>query len=223
MSNDIIVKASLRTGSGTSASRRARHAGQVPCVVYGGGEDDQYLLLDHNKMLHQIEVEAFYSALVKIEVEGDMQRAVVRDVQMHPYKAQILHIDFQRVSRKDKISMSVPIHLRGVDDAPGVKDEKGIMSQVMNTLDIYCLATDLPEYIDLDVSGLSMGDSVHLGDLQLPEGVELSAALQESEDNPTVASVLAPKVATAEPEEGEAEEGETEAGEGEAEEGGDAE
>lgn len=197
MSNDIIVKASLRAGSGTSASRRARHAGQVPCVVYGGGEDDQYLLLDHNKMLHQIEVEAFYSALVKIEVDGDMQRAVVRDVQMHPYKAQILHIDFQRVSRKDKISMSVPIHLRGADDAPGVKDEKGIMSQILNTLDIYCLASDLPEYIDLDVSGLVMGDSVHLTDLVLPKGVELSATLQESGDNPTVASVLAPKAATA--------------------------
>lgn len=216
MSSNIVVKASLRTGSGTSASRRARREGLVPCVVYGGGEDDQYLLLDHNKMIHQIEVEAFYSALVKIEIEGDMQRAVVRDVQMHPYKAQIMHMDFQRVSRKDKISMSVPIHLRGVDIAPGVKEEKGIMSQVMNTLDIYCLATDLPEYIDLDVSGLAMGDSIHLSELQLPEGVELSAALQESDENPTVASVLAPKVATVESEEEtlESEGGEAETGEG---------
>lgn len=219
MSTNFIVKGQLRTGNGTAASRRARKEGFVPVVVYGGGEDDQYLLVEHNKIWHQLEVEAFHSALVKVEVDGDLQRAVLRDVQMHPYKAQILHMDFQRVSRKDKISMSVPIHLRGVDDAPGVKDEKGIMSQVMNTLDIYCLATDLPEYIDLDVSGLAMGESIHLSELQLPKGVELSTTLQESDGNPTVASVLAPKVATVSEEttvEGE----DDEAG---AEEGGDAE
>ena len=201
MSNDIIVKASLRAGSGTSASRRARHAGQVPCVVYGGGEDDQYLLLDHNKMLHQIEVEAFYSALVKIEVDGDMQRAVVRDVQMHPYKAQILHIDFQRVSRKDTITMTVPLHFIGEDIAPGVKIDAGIMTHSMTSVDISCLGSDLPEYIEVDVSALELGGAVHLNEVTLPKGVKFSSSLQEADLTQTIASVLAPKQATVEEDE----------------------
>ena len=106
---NFIVEAEVRTGSGTAASRRARRAGQVPVVVYGGGEDEQYLLVDHNKITHQLDVEAFHSALVQIQVDGDLQRAVLRDVQMHPYKAQVLHLDFQRVSRKDSITMTVPV------------------------------------------------------------------------------------------------------------------
>lgn len=217
MSNDFIVQANLRTGSGTAASRRARREGLVPVVVYGGGEDDQYLLVDHNKIMHQLEVEAFHSALVKIEVEGDLQRAILRDVQMHPYKAQILHIDFQRVSRKDTITMSVPVHLHGADVAPGVKEEAGIMTQMMNVLDIQCLATDLPEYVTADVSGLALGDVLHVSDMTLPEGVTLSATLQGSDTDLSVASVLAPKKATvveddaADGEEGAAEEGAEEA------------
>ena len=118
---NFIVEAEVRTGSGTAASRRARRAGQVPVVVYGGGEDEQYLLVDHNKITHQLDVEAFHSALVQIQVDGDLQRAVLRDVQMHPYKAQVLHLDFQRVSRKDSITMTVPFHFVGEDVAPGVK------------------------------------------------------------------------------------------------------
>lgn len=209
MSNDFIVKAELRTGSGTAASRRARHAGLVPVVVYGGGEDDQYLLLDHNKLMHQLEVEAFHSALVKIEVDGDQQRAILRDVQMHPYKAQILHIDFQRVSRKDTISMSVPVHLVGGEEAPGVKDDKGILSQLMSTLEIVCLASALPEYIEVDVSELAKDQSIHISDVKMPEGVELSHTLRDAEGDATVASIIMPKAATAVEET--AEEGEGEA------------
>lgn len=205
VSTEFIVQAQVRTGSGTAASRRARREGQVPCVVYGGGEPDQYLLLDHNKIIHQLEVEAFHSALVKIEVDGDQQRAILRDVQMHPYKSQVLHLDFQRVSRKDKISMRVPVHLVGADVAPGIKEDGGIMSQILNDIEIVCLATDLPEYIEADVSEMAMGATVHISDLKLPEGVELVHAVHEGEaDDSAVASVIAPKSASASSESAEA-------------------
>ena len=210
---NFIVEAEVRTGSGTAASRRARRNGQVPVVVYGGGEDEQYLLVDHNKITHQLDVEAFHSALVQIQIDGDLQRAVLRDVHMHPYKAQVLHLDFQRVSRKDKITMTVPFHFIGEDAAPGVKIDAGIMSHSMTSVDISCLGSDLPEYIEVDVSELEMGGSVHLGEIKLPEGVEFSSSIQEADLELSIASVLAPKKATVVEEEvaedGEAAEGET--------------
>ena len=193
---NFIVEAEVRTGSGTAASRRARRAGQVPVVVYGGGEDEQYLLVDHNKITHQLDVEAFHSALVQIQVDGDLQRAVLRDVQMHPYKAQVLHLDFQRVSRKDSITMTVPFHFVGEDVAPGVKVDAGIMTHSMTSIDVTCLGSDLPEYIEVDVSNLELGGSVHLGEIKLPEGVQLASTIQESDLALSVASVLAPKKAT---------------------------
>lgn len=209
---NFIVEAEVRTGSGTAASRRARLNGQVPVVVYGGGEDEQYLLVDQNKIMHQLDVEAFHSALVQLKVDGDLQRAILRDVQMHPYKAQVLHLDFQRVSRKDKITMTVPFHFIGEDVAPGVKVDAGIMTHSMTNIDITCLGSDLPEYIEVDVSALELGGSVHLGEVKLPEGVELASTIQESELEFSVASVLAPKKATVEDDaEGEVE-GEAEGG-----------
>ena len=228
MSANFIVEAEVRTGSGTAASRRARRNGQVPVVVYGGGEDEQYLLVDHNKITLQLNVEAFHSALVQLQVGDDLQRAILRDVQMHPYKQQVMHLDFQRVSRKDKITMTVPLHFNGEEDAPGVKVENGIMSHSMTSVDISCLGSDLPEYISVDVSNLGMGDSVSLGEVQMPEGVEFASTVQESDLELPVASVLAPKKPQTEdePEEGEeveGEEGEEAAGDKAPQEGGDSE
>lgn len=194
MSANFIVEAEVRTGSGTAASRRARRGGQVPMVVYGGGEDEQYLLVDHNQIFRQLSVESFHSALVQLHVGKDLQRAVLRDVQMHPYKQQVMHLDFQRVSRTDTITMSVPLHFIGEEDAPGVKLEAGIMSHTMNSVEISCLGSDLPEYIEVDVSALGMGDSVHLGDIVLPKGVEFDSSIQESDLEQAIASVLAPKI-----------------------------
>jgi large subunit ribosomal protein L25 len=193
MSANFIVEAEVRTGSGTAASRRARRNGQVPVVVYGGGEDEQYLLVDHNKIYRQLNVEAFHSALVQLHVGDDLQRAILRDVQMHPYKQQVMHLDFQRVSRKDTITMTVPLHFIGEEDAPGVDVENGIMTHGMLSIDVSCLGSDLPEYIEVDVSGLGMGESVHLGDIKLPEGVEFASSIQEADLELSVASVLAPK------------------------------
>lgn len=208
MSANFIVEAEVRTGSGTAASRRARRNGQVPVVVYGGGEDEQYLLVDHNKMILQLDVEAFHSALVQLHVGDDLQRAILRDVQMHPYKQQIMHLDFQRVSRKDTITMNIPLHFKGEDIAPGVKVENGVMTHNMTSLDITCLGSDLPEYIEVDVSALSTGDSVYLSDVTLPKDVELSASYSDDDMELPVASVLAlkgPSAAALEEEEAAAE------------------
>jgi len=193
LSANFIVEAEVRTGSGTAASRRVRRNGQVPVVVYGGGEDEQYLLVDHNKIIRQLDVEAFHSALVQLHVGDDLQRAILRDVQMHPYKQQVMHLDFQRVSRKDTITMTVPLHFSGEEEAPGVKLEAGIMSHNMTSIDVSCLGSDLPEYVEVDVSALNMGESVHLSDVQLPEGVSFASTVQESDLELAVASVLAPK------------------------------
>lgn len=208
MSANFIVEAEVRTGSGTAASRRARRNGQVPVVVYGGGEDEQYLLVDHNKMYLQLEVEAFHSALVQLHVGDDLQRAILRAVQMHPYKQQIMHLDFQRVSRKDTITMTIPLHFKGEEDAPGVKTENGVMTHNMTSLDITCLGSDLPEYIEVDVSALTTGDSVYLSAITLPKNVELSASYSEDDMELPVASVLAlkgPSAAALEEEEAAAE------------------
>ncbi|NNC98909.1 MAG: 50S ribosomal protein L25/general stress protein Ctc [Gammaproteobacteria bacterium] len=198
MSANFIVEAEVRTGSGTAASRRSRRKGQVPVVVYGGGEDEQYLLVDQNQIMRQLSVESFHSALVQLHVGEDLQRAVLRDVQMHPFKQQVMHLDFQRVSRTDTITMTVPLHFIGEEEAPGVNLEAGILSHSMTSVEISCLATDLPEYIEVDVSGLGMGESVHLGEVVLPEGVEFASSVQESELELSIASVLAPKLAQAE-------------------------
>jgi len=189
----FIVEAEVRTGKGTAASRRARRDGKVPVVVYGGGEDEQYLLVDHNKIMRQLEVEAFHSALVQIQLEGDLQRAILRDYQVHPYKAQVMHLDFQRVSRKDTITMNVPFRLVGEEDSPGVNNDKGIMTQNMSGVDVTCLGIDLPEFIEVNVGELELGGSVHLGGVQLPENVNLASTIQESDLELPVASVLAPK------------------------------
>lgn len=193
MSANFIVEAEVRTGSGTAASRRARRNGHVPVVVYGGGEDEQYLLVDHNKMILQVEVEAFHSALVQIKVGDDLQRAVLREVQMHPYKQQIMHMDFQRVSRKDTITMTVPLHFKGEEECPGVKTENGVMTHNMTSVDVTCLGVNLPEYVEVDVSELTTGDSVQLGQIAMPKDVELSASYSEDDMEQPVASVLALK------------------------------
>ncbi|MBL4671077.1 MAG: 50S ribosomal protein L25/general stress protein Ctc [Arenicella sp.] len=208
MSANFIVEAEVRTGSGTAASRRARRNGQVPVVAYGGGEDEQYLLVDHNKMILQLDVEAFHSALVQLHVGDDLQRAILRDVQMHPFKQQIMHLDFQRVSRKDTITMTIPLHFKGEDIAPGVKTENGVMTHNMTSLDVTCLGSDLPEYIEVDVSALSTGDSVYLSQVTLPKDVDLSASYSEDDMELPVASVLAlkgPSAAALEEEEAAAE------------------
>jgi large subunit ribosomal protein L25 len=193
----IEVNAVSRTLQGTGASRRLRNTGKVPGIVYGGEQPGQPVELDHNALFHQLKQEAFHASILSMNLDGTKQRVLLRDVQMHPWKQLVLHVDFQRVSANRKIHMKVPLHFINADIAPGVKTGGGIVSHVMNEIDIICLPDDLPEFIEVDLQSLELGHSVHLVDLQMPKGVE--SAQQVRGENAVVATVQIPR-ALVEPE-----------------------
>ena len=204
---DFTVNAQTRTDVGKGASRRLRHTGKIPGVIYGAGKEATSLTLDHDEMLHHLEHEAFFSHILSINIDGSAQNAVLKDVQRDPAKPKILHMDFQRVSDTDKIHMHVPLHFVGEDTAPGVK-AGGLVSHLMTSIDIVCMAKDLPEYIEVNVGGLEMGDAVHLSEIQLPSGVEIPSLAQGADHDLPVVNVHAAKGGgTAEEEEAAAEEG----------------
>ena len=207
MSDSHTIIAELRDVQGTGASRRLRHAGKVPAILYGSGKDTAMLTLSHNSLYHNLEDESFHSSILTVEVNGKKEKAILRDVQMHAYKQLIMHIDLQRVSAKDKIHMNVPFHFTGGEEAPGVKLESGIVSHLMTELDIVCLPDDLPEFISVDVSALNLGDSIHLSEITLPDGVE-SSALSHGDDLAIVTIVAVRGSAEDEAEDAAAEEGE---------------
>lgn len=193
----IEVNAMPRSVQGTGASRRLRGQSKVPGIIYGGEQPAQNIELDHNSLFHQLKQEAFHASILSMNLDGKKDRVLLRDVQMHPWKQMILHVDFQRVSANKKIHMSVPLHFINAAIAPGVKTGGGIVSHVMNEIDISCLPDALPEYIEVDLQTLELGSSVHLADLKIPEGVE-SVQLVRG-DNAVVATVQVPRV-IAEPE-----------------------
>ena len=201
MSENFIVTAEPRQDVGKGASRRLRHTGKVPAVIYGAGKDAVSISLDHDEMLHHLEHEAFYSHILTVSVSGAEEKAVLKDVHRHPGKPKIMHVDFQRVSDKDKLHMHVPLHFVGEDVAPGVKIGGGIFSHLMTSIDISCLAKDLPEYIEVDVSGMQLGDALHLSDLKLPTGVDILALAQGEDHDLPVVSIHAPRGGGAEVEE----------------------
>ena len=215
MSTQYQIHAQPRTGKGTAASRAIRRAGQVPAVLYGAGKDNQNLLLNHNELRRNLETEGFQSAIIEIKTDNGTEQAILRDVQHHPFKAQVLHVDFQRVSMTEKIHIAVPLHFIGGEECPGVYNEGGIESHLINEVDVECLPADLPEFLEVDISGLGLHESAKLTDIKVPEGVVITALLHEGEDQ-TVATILAPKAIE---EEEEVVEGEEELLEGEVEEG----
>ncbi|TCS73484.1 LSU ribosomal protein L25P [Sulfuritortus calidifontis] len=182
------VIASKRDVQGTGASRRLRHAGKVPGIVYGAGKDAVALEMDHNDLLQQLRKEAFHSSVLTLNVGGEKEPVLLRDVQVHPFKRQVLHVDFQRVDKTHKIHMKVPLHFLNGENAPGVKLQGGVLSHVITEVEVSCLADELPEYLEVDLSELAAGHSVHLSHVKLPKGVEC-VALQRGED-PTVATIL---------------------------------
>jgi large subunit ribosomal protein L25 len=226
MSTDYQINAEPRTESGKAASRRFRREGKIPAVVYGAGKDNVSLLLDHHEIFHNLETEGFHSAIIKINIGKKTEQAILRAVQMDPVKPNVLHVDFQRISATEKLHIAVPVHFIGEEDAPGIKTEHGVMSHNITEVDVSCLPADLPEYLEIDVSGLNINESVHLSDIKVPEGVEITALMHDGEDD-VVASVYMPQMEVEEEEleaEGEAEgeeeapeEGEAEEGEGESE------
>lgn len=188
----IEVNAVSRSVQGTGASRRLRRAGKVPAIVYGASEKAQVVELDHKAILLQLRHEAFHSSILQMNVDGKKQNVLLRDVQMHPWKHEVLHIDFQRVDAKQKIHMRVPLHFINEEIAPGVKIGGGVVNHVMTELEVSCLPADLPEYLEVDLAALELGDSVHLSEVRLPSGVE-SVQLTRGDDS-VVVSVQVPRV-----------------------------
>ena len=180
------LSAKTRERFGTGASRRLRRLeNRVPGILYGAGEPSQPLSFDHNQLLRALENEAFYSHILTIHLDGKQQKAVLKDLQRHPYKARILHLDLLRITAKEKITLSVPLHFTGEEIAPGVKESGGVLARLLNSVEVRCLPDALPEYIEIDVSRLGLDEAIHLSQVPLPEGVEL-IALTHEDDRPVV-------------------------------------
>ena len=183
----IEFKATKRDAQGTGASRRLRRAGQIPGIISGGAGEAQPVSMDHNELFHLLRKEAFHASVLSIEVDGAKQNAVLRDVQWHPFKQQVLHLDFQRIAAGEKMHLKVPLHFVGADVAPAVKLGGCMISHTINELDVQCLPKDLPEFIEVDLSTMEAGQSVHISQIKLPAGVEL---VQHGEGDPVVATAL---------------------------------
>ena len=190
----IEVNAQKRTKQGTGASRRLRREGKTPGIVYGGKQPAVVIELDHNALYHQLREEAFHASVLTLNIEGAKEQVLLRAVNMHPFRVEVQHIDFQRVVADVKIHMKVPLHFINAEQSPGVKLSGGIVSHVMSDLEIRCLPADLPEFIEVDLKDMVLGHTVHVRDLQLPKGVE--SALRGSE-NPPVAVVQIPRAQVA--------------------------
>ncbi|MCG7757809.1 MAG: 50S ribosomal protein L25/general stress protein Ctc [Nitrosomonas sp.] len=185
----IEISADKRTLQGKGASRRLRGSGKVPAIIYGGDQAAQAIEMDHNDLYHKLRLEAFHASVLSLDVAGKKEPVLLRDIQMHPYKQQVLHVDFQRVDKNKKIHMKVPLHFINAEVAPGVKTAGGIVSHILTEVDISCLPDDLPEFISVDLAELTAGHTLHLSDLVLPKGVE-TVALSKGDNLPVVTIVI---------------------------------
>ena len=190
MSTDFTLHAKGREVSGKGASRRLRRlAGEIPAIVYGGKKDPQSLTLIHKDVLKALENEAYYSHIISLDVDGKSQDVVLKDVQRHPAKTVILHLDFLRINKTTALTIRVPLHFINEDNCVGVKKEGGIISHTMSELEVQCLPKDLPEFIEVDVSELALGSTLHISDIKLPKGVESVALSHGSDHDLPVAAV----------------------------------
>jgi large subunit ribosomal protein L25 len=176
-----------RAKLGTGASRRLRNTGRTPGIVYGGTGQPLLVELDHNALWHALKKEAFHSSILDMELNGKSNKVLLRDVQMHPFRLLVLHIDFQRVDANTKLHMKVPLHYSGDENSPAVKTDGCIANHVVTEIEIVCLPADLPEFIAVDLSGLKKGSSLHLSDVKLPKGV---TAVTHGKNNPVLVSVV---------------------------------
>ncbi len=208
------LEASVREDIGKGASRRLRHADKVPAVVYGAGETPVALTLDHNKTLHALSHEAFYSHILTLHVGKKSEKVILKDVQRHPARPRIAHVDFLRVRADQKLQMHVPLHFLGEDKAPALK-EGGVFSHIMSDVEVSCFPADLPEYIEVDVSNMILNQTIHLSEITLPKGIELVAFAHgvEEHDLPVV-SIHIPRIIEEEVVEPVVEEGAAEGAEG---------
>ena len=193
----IEIVARKRESQGTGPARRLRRMGRVPGIVYGGEKGAVNIELDHKDLYLNLRNERFHASILTLEMGGAKEQVLLRSVTMHPYRPHVEHVDFQRVQKNKKLHMKVPLHFANAEKSPGVKDQGGVVNHVLNELDITCLPDDLPEFIEVDLGGLSVGNSIHARDLQLPKGVELALGKAE---NPVIATVVVPQLVTEEEE-----------------------
>ena len=192
----FTVGAELRETQGKGASRRLRHAGKVPAILYGAHQDAQALVLNQQSLLTMIGDERFYSSIVQLKIGERAQEAIIKDVQMHPAKNLVVHVDLQRVVADEKIRIHLPIHFRNETISPGVKSEGGVVSHMRTDVEITCLPKDLPEYLELDLAGMALNDTKFLADIPLPPGVSIPELTQR---NAPVVSIHAPRAEEPEP------------------------
>ena len=178
-----------RAKQGTGASRRLRITGRTPGIVYGSTSEPAMIELDHNALWHALKKEAFHSSVLDMEIAGTEHKVLLRDVQMHPYKPLVLHIDFQRVDANTKLHMKVPLHFKGQEESSAFKLDHCLITHVLNEIDVSCLPSELPEFVEVDLSGLKKGDSFHVSDIKLPAGVK---AVRKGQADPVVVSVVVP-------------------------------
>lgn len=235
MSDVIHLNAALRSDSGKGASRRLRHQGLVPAIVYGGEKDPAMITIPHNEFIHELENETIYTQVIELRVGDRRQEVILRDLQRHPYKNKVMHADFFRIDQNTPIKVVVPVHVANAENCAGVKQDGGMMTQLVTEIEIIALPKDLPENLEIDAENLHLGETLHLTDIQMPEGVQIVSLtyLEDVEDiehddhNVGVLSVVktreeiiedeAPEALDAEElAEGEVAEGDAEAGEGEA-------
>jgi large subunit ribosomal protein L25 len=180
MAISFELNAEPRTDTGKGASRRLRHAGKVPAIMYGGGKDPESLMLSHNEVLRNLAHEAFYSHILTIKSGGSETRAILRDLQRHPSRPVIMHMDLQRINASEKLKTQSPVHILGEDTCAAVK-AGGLVSHDLTEVAIECLPKDLPEYLEIDISDMEVGDVKHLSDMKVPEGVTLSDLVREND------------------------------------------
>ncbi len=198
------VVAFERQAQGTGASRRMRRAGKVPGIVYGGEQPPQLIELDHNALYHALKKEQFHSSVLDLSVGEQQTKVLLKAYQAHPFRAQVLHVDFMRVAADRKIAMKIPLHFKGAEESPAVKLEGAMISHVVSELEVSCLPGDLPEFIEVDLSTLHKGQSLHVSDLKLPAGLTV---VTHGAENPAVATVLSKGGEAAAGEEGSGEAG----------------
>jgi large subunit ribosomal protein L25 len=196
MKTSFELVAEFRETQGKGASRRLRHDGKVPAILYGGHAAARTLTLSHQKLLIMLENERFYSTILNLKVGDQSQAAILKDVQRHPFKNAIVHIDFQRVEENEKIRISIPLHFTGAAVSPGVKSQGGLVSHMRTEAEVSCLPKDLPEFIEVDISGLSLNESIHLSQLKIPPGVVL---VELAKEDAAVVAIHSPRAEEPEP------------------------
>lgn len=190
------IGADFRETQGKGASRRLRHKGKVPAILYGGKKEPRNLTLDHQNLMTLVDNEKFYSSIINLKVGDQTQAAIVKDLQMHPARNAIVHVDLQRVLEDEPIRLHVPVHFKGETIAPGVKSQGGVVSHRIADIEVKCLPKDLPEFIELDLSSMNINESKHLSDLPLPPGVTIPAI---AKGDAVVVSIHPPRAEEPEP------------------------